>query len=454
VLRRAMKPIASAARAYLTARLESMLAELQTQICATQLQLAGLSEHFVKTFHTDSAGEEARTTNPTSLDMNLLLHQSRAAMLRQMPKGATTMLSAGCSGTWYFNWIEQCYGRVPAHIGVEFYSPCPSDLPENANWIANSVSDMSDVADSSCDLVFSGQNIEHLWPDEVIGFMIEAARVTRPGGTLVIDSPNRVVTEALNWSHPEHTIELAIPEMAKLFTLAGFDVIKTVGIWLCRDPRTGRFLPFDANVADAEWSVTERLVGALAAPDYAFIWWMEGRRNDSPPDRRALRAAMNSVFSIAWPERIQRVISHEALTRTAIQSEWIHVPAGWVGVAMFGPYMPLRAGRYTVSLDLEPAVDARDGYATCDVVWGTACTQPASIQAPAAARQISLSFSLSEIRFGLQFRCIANGGASYHVRRGVLLHEDRSYDVGPPRSAGCANAGRLLPVNAATNGSC
>jgi hypothetical protein len=62
VLRRAMKPIASAARAYLTARLESMLAELQTQICATQLQLAGQSEHFVKTFHTDNAGEEARTT--------------------------------------------------------------------------------------------------------------------------------------------------------------------------------------------------------------------------------------------------------------------------------------------------------------------------------------------------------------------------------------------------------
>jgi hypothetical protein len=81
VLRRAMKPIASAARAYLTVRLESMLAELQTQICATQLQLAGLSEHFVS-FPTDSAGEEARTTNPTSLDINLLLHQSRAAMLR------------------------------------------------------------------------------------------------------------------------------------------------------------------------------------------------------------------------------------------------------------------------------------------------------------------------------------------------------------------------------------
>ncbi len=71
--------------------------------------------------------------NPAPLDVNLLLHQSRAAMLRHMPAGARTLLSAGCAGTWYFGWVEQCYGRVSQHIGIEFYSPRPTDLLDNVN---------------------------------------------------------------------------------------------------------------------------------------------------------------------------------------------------------------------------------------------------------------------------------------------------------------------------------
>ncbi len=179
------------------------------------------------------------------LDVNLLLHQCRGAMLRHMPPGAETILSAGCSGSWYFKWVEQCYGRVPKHIGIELYSPRPADLPANVDWIANSVSDMSGVASGTCDLVFSGQNIEHLWQDEIWGFMIEAARVIRPGGTLVIDSPNRTLTAELNWSHPEHVIEFTPSEMANLFALGGFDVTKMVGLWLCRDRQNGKVLPFD-----------------------------------------------------------------------------------------------------------------------------------------------------------------------------------------------------------------
>lgn len=359
------------------------------------------------------------------VDVNLLLHQSRAAMLRHMPAGAQTLLSAGCSGTWYFNWVEQCYGRVPEHIGIEFYSPRPTDLPDNVNWIANNVSDMSGVASASCDLVFSGQNLEHLWPEEVSGFMAEAARVTRPGGTLVVDSPNRLLTPGLNWSHPEHTVELTPSEVENLFALAGFDVTKTVGLWLCRDSRTGRMLAFDPNVPDADWSVTERLVAALERPDDAFLWWVEGRRNMDRPDIAGLQAAMNAIFSAAWPERVQRVLPNATLSRTTIDgSEWIDVPAGWCGAAMYGPYMPLRAGRYRVGFDVAPAADALDASAICDVVWGDTCTELARANVPAAGGRISLEFTLPELRFGVQFRCLAHGGAGFRLRRGVILDED------------------------------
>ena len=426
MLRRHIRPLASRVRDYLGARLEQMLAELRGQGAAIERQIVDLSGRLEMLLPPDDTRRTSPPT-PATLDINLLLHQSRAALLRQMPPGARTLLSAGCAGRWYFDWIEQCYGRVPEHIGIELYAPTPDDLPTNVRWIANSVSDMSEVVDASCDLVFSGQNIEHLWPEEVAGFMAEAARVARPGGVLVIDSPNRLLTAALNWSHPEHTVEVTASEAVELYTLAGFDVTKTVGLWTCRDPRTGRLLPFDPNAPDGEWSVTERLVAAPAMPDHAFLWWMEGRRNDRSPDAAGLQATMAAIFADAWPERIGRLVAGPGLQRVGVGGEaWIDVPAGWTDAAMFGPYMPLRAGRYNVSFDLEPSPDAADGYAACDVVWGEACVELARIQVPARARRISLDFSLPELRFGIQFRCFAQAGAGFRLRRGVTLIEHRS----------------------------
>lgn len=83
---------------------------------------------------------EAFGLQPPSIDFNLLLHQSRSALLRAMPSsGVHTLISAGCSGSWYFEWIESRYGYVKKHIGIEYYSPQPSDLPQNVEWIVNTV---------------------------------------------------------------------------------------------------------------------------------------------------------------------------------------------------------------------------------------------------------------------------------------------------------------------------
>jgi hypothetical protein len=92
------------------------------------------------------------------------------------------LLSAGAAGTWYFEWITQWYGAVERHIGIERYLPRPDVLPANVEWITSSVADMDTVAGGSVDLVFSGQNIEHLFGDGVPGFLLESARVLRPAG--------------------------------------------------------------------------------------------------------------------------------------------------------------------------------------------------------------------------------------------------------------------------------
>src|SRR5664280_889627 len=123
-----------------------------------------------------------------------LIHRERSLKLRELPKGATTVLSAGCAGAWYFSWFAENYGSVGKHIGLELYSPEPPDLPNNVQWVPSSVDDMSQVGAGIVDLLFSGQNVEHLEPAVLLGFLRESNRVLRLGGVLAIDSPNRQVT--------------------------------------------------------------------------------------------------------------------------------------------------------------------------------------------------------------------------------------------------------------------
>ncbi|HLL81285.1 MAG TPA: methyltransferase domain-containing protein, partial [Longimicrobium sp.] len=318
-------------------------------------------------------GQHAASTPaqaPAPVDFNMLLHRSRGALLRTMPPGANRLLSAGCSGGWYFDWMEQCYGRVPEHIGIEYYSLRPASLPDNVTWIANTASDMSDVASHGIDLLFSGQNIEHLWPEEVAGFLVEAARVVRQGGHLVVDSPNRDITARYKWSHPEHTIELTVAEMSELLTLAGFEVTRSAGIWLCRDPRTGRLLPLDANTPD-DWSTTERLVAGYALPEHSFIWWLEARRTTQEPRREELERRLQALFATAWPERLQRLnvpAGHSPEFREGV--EWIRCAPGNEGAVLVGPGTPLRAGRYRCTFHFDPDPGAGAPYAVCTVVGG------------------------------------------------------------------------------------
>jgi hypothetical protein len=287
---------------------------------------------------------------------------------------------------------------------------------------------MSEVENASCQMVFSGENLEHLWPEEVIGFFLESNRVLEDGGWLVVDSPNRLVTARLNWSHPEHTVELTPAEARKLAELAGFEVTSVVGLWLCRDPRSGKMLPFAPDDADEDWPMIERIVAAENDPSNSFIWWLTARKTGAPrPD--LVSAEMDRIFSEAWPERKTRFLSVIGEKMVTVEKTFVRAERGQSGPLLFGPYMPLKAGAYLAeyTIDVKDA-DRPDGAVlTCDIV-GSGGREIASKTFSAADIQqssgkVRLQFALPELEFGIQLRCISLGTASIECVRPIALVE-------------------------------
>jgi SAM-dependent methyltransferase len=80
------------------------------------------------------------------------------------------------------------------------------------------------------DVVVNLQVIEHLW--DQAGFLTECARVLRPGGMLLISTPNRITFSPGRDTplNPFHTRELAADELEQLLTEAGFTVRDLLGL--------------------------------------------------------------------------------------------------------------------------------------------------------------------------------------------------------------------------------
>lgn len=359
-------------------------------------------------------------------DFNHLLHALRTTELRRMPYRPATMISVGCAGAWYFDWIHQSFYNPRRHIGVEFFSPKPDALPDNVEWIQNTASDMSEIKQQEADLLFSGQNLEHLLPGEIVDFFLECHRVIKPGGMIILDSPNRTQTSKLQWNQPEHFIEFKSSEVDEVLVAAGFSRPKLKGIWLCEDPRTGSLLPLDKFESnDLLW----RVLAATDDPDRSFIWWAESERLDLAPDRDRLDALIRRIVEEAWPDRLSRL---QTLVGNRLDDEsgrWFVAEAGVAGPLVFGPYVPLEQGSYSITFELRVTeIDrSRQDIASVDVMAASGGKTLAlknitmsDIGSDSTVRS-TLHFVLTETTFAVEFRVLTTGAAKVFARRDVLL---------------------------------
>lgn len=85
--------------------------------------------------------------------------------------------------------------------------------------------------DASVDVVVNFQVIEHLWDQGQ--FLRECLRVLRPGGQLLISTPNRITFSPGRDTplNPFHTRELDAAELTELLVDAGFAVEEMLGVF-------------------------------------------------------------------------------------------------------------------------------------------------------------------------------------------------------------------------------
>jgi ubiquinone/menaquinone biosynthesis C-methylase UbiE len=96
----------------------------------------------------------------------------------------------------------------------------------------HSMVDLSDYADASVDLVYSGQSIEHVPLDMADTVLAEVHRVLKPGGHLGIDTPNARVTRLQQdaFIDPDHEHEYTHGELSEKLQRAGFEVVDAKGL--------------------------------------------------------------------------------------------------------------------------------------------------------------------------------------------------------------------------------
>jgi SAM-dependent methyltransferase len=125
------------------------------------------------------------------------------------------------------------------------------------------------LPDDSVDVVVSFETLEHIHDD--VGFLSEIARVLRPGGTVILSTPNALVTLPCGGTpeNPFHVREYRPLELRRLVESA-FDVSEQVGQHLPPAYGVAPFLPsFDRHALGVRgawsflaWRVELRL-GAL-----------------------------------------------------------------------------------------------------------------------------------------------------------------------------------------------
>lgn len=184
-----------------------------------------------------------------AMDLHLyLMHNARLKMIRHLlPAGEIILDLGGANSPLHKMGYPHEYAKVvlidlPTE---ERHKDFQVELDDSDGKVFLRYEDMTDlkgIDSASVDLVWSGQSIEHVSPEQGIRMCKEAFRVLKPGGHFCLDTPNRLVTELHaatiggGFIHPDHKIEYTPDQLRQVLVDAGFSIKAEWGI--CEMPLT------------------------------------------------------------------------------------------------------------------------------------------------------------------------------------------------------------------------
>jgi hypothetical protein len=191
-----------------------------------------------------------------------------------------------------------------------------------------------------------------------------------------------------------------------LLEAAGFKVTEVNGIWNCAEG-VRRYEEANSLTGDIEL----RCQSAEDDPVSSFIWWIVGEKTG--PAREDLEALVEKVVARSFkPFAAARFRNRLGRIHSIEGTELIlEVTSAERGVVFYGPWVPLRGGRYRAEFDLKFLDGA--GPIELDVVANSGKRQLAKVRVEASAdgewRKHSLEFDLDDYTEGVETRAISHG---------------------------------------------
>ncbi|MFF0457170.1 class I SAM-dependent methyltransferase [Nocardia africana] len=194
-----------------------------------------MSEAVVSPVSGESAGVESlpltgERTVPGIAEENYWFRRHEIVYARLLERcGGATVLEAGSGEGYGANMIADVATRV---IGLDYDTSAVEHVRAaypRVEMIQGNLADLP-LDDASVDVVVNFQVIEHLWDQG--RFLRECLRVLRPGGQLLISTPNRITFSPGRDTplNPFHTRELNAAELAELLEQAGFRIDVMAGV--------------------------------------------------------------------------------------------------------------------------------------------------------------------------------------------------------------------------------
>jgi SAM-dependent methyltransferase len=237
-------------------------------------------------YHRVHAGHGYTPTEPFLFELHAaMLRRLEPLFLKHVPRGGL-LLDAGCGRSLFTEIRPDWPFRIVASDVDYGLMRSRQDEFADVRFLVGDAQPLP-FRDGAFDAVFAGELIEHL-PDPRPG-VAEFRRVLRPGGTLILTTPNRLrLANLADRSErpysPDHLSELSYDEVGALLASEGFVIRRATGLhlelllnWLSSMPKLDRL----QRAWNRPWAVPlMRLLlaaGALA-PRYALDLIFVARR--------------------------------------------------------------------------------------------------------------------------------------------------------------------------------